>query len=586
MSKTAYKKKTIPKESWSRNFFDWCIEHKREDLLSEWDYEKNDIGPESTSFGSNIKVWWKCKSGHPSWKASPNNRANHHTGCPYCAGRKVLAGDNDLATKYPHIAAEWNYEKNGELKPTQVTAHSNRKVWWKCEFGHDYQARINARTVEHIGCSKCSKERRSSFPEKAILFYLKKVFPDVRENVSFSWLGKKEVDIFIPSLNSAVEYDGYHWHKDTEKDRKKDETCLEHGINLYRVREEECPDYQSQSTKIYFGEKHEIKTLDQAISQLINILFGEWKEPIDVEKDYLSILKDYVTSIKKNSLAVTRPDLASEWDYEMNGEILPEHISQFSNKKVAWKCPKCGQSYRMMVNSRTGSKHSGCPYCAKKIIKKGLNDFGTEHPDLLAEWDYENNQISPFSIASGSHKKVRWKCKNGHSYETAVYVRALMGCGCPICAHQKTDGSNSFGMLHPELLNEWDYDKNATSPFELLPASNKKVWWKCKKCGYEFQQTLAARTRDHKGCPLCAHQVLVPGINDLATQFPEVAKEWNYERNDLKPSEISGGTNKKYWWKCKKCGFEWECVVASRTKRHSKCPKCFPRKNAKKTDRS
>ena len=68
------------------------------------------------------------------------------------------------------------------------------------------------------------------------------------------------------------------------------------------------------------------------------------------------------------------------------------------------------------------------------------------------------------------------------------------------------------------------------------------------------------------------------GINDLATQFPEVAKEWNYEKNSLKPTEVSGGTNKKYWWKCSKCGFEWECVVASRTKRGSKCPNCKKKK--------
>ncbi|MCR5092014.1 MAG: zinc-ribbon domain-containing protein [Bacilli bacterium] len=56
------------------------------------------------------------------------------------------------------------------------------------------------------------------------------------------------------------------------------------------------------------------------------------------------------------------------------------------------------------------------------------------------------------------------------------------------------------------------------------------------------------------------------------------------EATQFKPSEVSGGTNKKYWWKCKVCGHEWECVVASRTKRHSDCPICRKQQKSKNTD--
>ena len=551
------------------------------DLAAEWDTEKNGVGPTSVTFGSEKKVWWKCKLGH-SWQASPNNRTSQHTGCPFCSGRRALPGFNDLATKNPSIAKEWDYERNGDLKPTDVTPGSNRVVWWRCPAGHEYKARIFNRTFYGTGCPKCNAERKTSFPEKAVFHYIKQVFKDTKENIGFPWLGRMELDIYIPSISTAIEYDGYSWHRNREHDKKKDTLCSEHGVRLIRIREDLCPDYESTAIQIKYGQGSGIKTLGEAIANLVSLLSPAAALDIDIGRDYSLILERYISNVKENSLAFARPDIADEWDYEKNRGVTPERVSVSSNRKVWWKCPKCGSSYRMMVNARTGSKHSNCPVCAKKIIVKGINDFASEHPELLPEWDFERNEISPDAIPSGSHKKVFWKCPNGHSYEAVVYSRTSGKTGCPLCHHQKTDGTNSFGILFPNLLEEWDYNRNEVDPFSILPGSNKPFYWKCKKCGYAFKQRLVARTKDHKGCPLCAHQVLVPGINDLSTQFPEVAKEWNYEKNTLKPTEVSGGTNKKYWWRCRKCGYEWESVVACRTKRGYGCPRCRAKSKTKK----
>lgn len=81
-----------------------------EDLMKEFDYEKNQgIIPEEISLASNKKVWWRCEKGH-SWQATPNNRKSG-TGCPYCANKKALSGYNDLASTYPSLINEWDYEK-------------------------------------------------------------------------------------------------------------------------------------------------------------------------------------------------------------------------------------------------------------------------------------------------------------------------------------------------------------------------------------------------------------------------------------------------------------------------------------------
>ena len=129
-------------------------------LLAEWDWEKNTqdgISPDRISHGSTRKVWWKCSKGH-GWQTSPNNRGKGQ-GCPVCAGRKVLAGDNDLRTRFPAIAAEWS-SKNFGIRPEEVTSGSNKRVWWRCSVcGHEWQTSVANRTAGK-GCPVCARKRQ------------------------------------------------------------------------------------------------------------------------------------------------------------------------------------------------------------------------------------------------------------------------------------------------------------------------------------------------------------------------------------------------------------------------------------------
>ena len=110
-------------------------------LASEWCYERNgDIKPENVTANSGKKVWWKCNKGH-EWQATIDSR-NRGNGCPYCSGRYAIKGENDLQTVNPFLAEEWNYEKNKGAVPTSITSNSNKKVWWKCNKGHEWQATV------------------------------------------------------------------------------------------------------------------------------------------------------------------------------------------------------------------------------------------------------------------------------------------------------------------------------------------------------------------------------------------------------------------------------------------------------------
>lgn len=80
-------------------------------LSAEWNKKKNGkLTPKNYTANSNQKVWWTCKYGH-EWLATIESRNNRKYGCPYCAGKRVIKGVNDLKTMNPKLAKQWNKKK-------------------------------------------------------------------------------------------------------------------------------------------------------------------------------------------------------------------------------------------------------------------------------------------------------------------------------------------------------------------------------------------------------------------------------------------------------------------------------------------
>jgi hypothetical protein len=145
------------------------LEVKCTDILALWDYEKNEgISPGDVSLHTKKKVWWKCDKGH-SWQALIFSRTRENgVGCPYCTGKKVLPGFNDLATLKPKVAEEWYEPLNEGLRPEDVTLGSNRKVWWQCRDGHVWRAAIYSRTrKKSAGCPVCTGKVKQNKPSKS-----------------------------------------------------------------------------------------------------------------------------------------------------------------------------------------------------------------------------------------------------------------------------------------------------------------------------------------------------------------------------------------------------------------------------------
>ena len=609
-------------------------------LAAEWHPSKNNnLTPADVTIGSNKKVWWLGICGH-EWDASIKSRACGR-GCPICSGRRVVSGINDLGSKNPQLAMQWDYEKNKPLKPTMVTEKSNKAVWWICERGHNFCASIDSRTrgrgcpycgrkkvlsgetdlksqnpflfeeysdkneisadnvfahshkkvlwkcsfcnyewtatiksrMQGNGCPMCAKRMQTSFPEQALFFYIKQSYPDALNRYKEIFNNNMELDIFIPSQKIGIEYDGKNWHKGSvEKDREKVkyQICKEKDIFLIRIKED-LSDSDAYCDQLLFV-KGSMEEVFKELSQFLMI-----PDAIDVSKDRIKILSEYTQAAISNSFASQYPEIAKEWNYDKNGELRPDMYKTYSTQaQVWWKCSK-GHEWQSTIAHRT-SMNSNCPYCANRKLLKGFNDFQTtnNNQQLLVEWNYNRNElegIAPDSLMEGSQKKVWWKCSKGHEWKTTISERKR-GTGCPFCAGKKVlVGFNDLASVYPEIAKEWNHEKNnGLTPQDVTSCSNKNVWWRCEK-GHEWRTMILTRSKG-SGCPYCSNRYTKKGFNDLSTLFPHVATEWNIEKNnDLSPEMVTPGSGIRVWWKCQKCGYEWQSAVKYRTRGHG-CPIC------------
>ena len=346
-------------------------------LLKEWNYNRNqNISPENFLPTSPKKVWWKCNKCGYEWQARISNRAILNRACPCCSNKKVVKGINDLATTHPDIAKEWHTSKNGILTPDAVTHGCGKKVWWICPLGHEYRATILHRTQENgTGCPICNSGRQTSFAEQAVFYYIKKIFPSTISRYTADFLGKMELDIFIPELKLAIEYDGENWHYGDVKfkrEKRKYDLCKEQGITLFRLREI-APSHSEQIADCMWCIKDLYKhdKLEETIRKLLIYIKQKYFQnlnidfviSVNIDRDRKEILS-YKTLLNE-SLQSLYPNIAKEWHPTKNLNLKPDIFKSGSDHKVWWLCPICGYEYETMISKRTAKINpTGCPKCA------------------------------------------------------------------------------------------------------------------------------------------------------------------------------------------------------------------------------
>ncbi|WP_307794968.1 zinc-ribbon domain-containing protein [Alkalihalobacillus sp. BA299] len=539
----------------------------RPEVAKQWHPTKNDsLTPHDVTPNSKIVVWWICPKGH-EWLEAVVKRKNNN--CPYC---------QSIAIQKPQLLKEWHPLKNGDLSPFDFTPGSDKKVWWKCVKGHEWKSSIYNRS-KGVGCPLCNAYTQSSFAEKAVFYYLLRVFPDSTSRYIFNINDKDyEVDIYVSSINLAIEYDGYYYHSSHDsykRDRNKNKALQTQGVKLVRIREEGLLNFNEEHPKVLIRKyDKDDQSLSEVIFELImyikkvlnhNILIPE----IDVEKDRTLITELMEYGEIKNSFGKVRPDLVKEWNSEKNGKLTPFMFSAGSTKKVWWQCSK-GHEWQAGINSRGRQNGTGCPFCAGKKVNLE-NCLETINPSLAAEWHpIKNKKLTPKDVTLNSGKKVWWLCSKGHEWISSINHRSN-GKGCPFCAGQKVSNDNSLSIKMPGLAIEWHSTKNSLTPYDVTCGSGKKVWWQCEQ-GHEWQATINSRVGGRR-CPYCSGRKPTPE-NCLETVFPNLATEWHPIKNkDITPRDVLPKSGKKVWWQCEQ-GHEWQAKINNRANLGRGCPYC------------
>ena len=195
-------------------------------------------------------------------------------------------------------------------------------------------------------------------------------------------------------------------------------------------------------------------------------------------------------------------------------------------------------------------------------------------PQLATQWSNMNLPLRPSDVTIGSHKRVWWKGTCGHEWQAIVKNR-VNGADCPYCSgNQLLKGFNDFATMKPELVSEWSDQNLPLLPDMVLSCSNKSVWWKCIH-GHEWVAKVADRYYGSQ-CPYCEGHKVYKGFNDLASNFPELAREWSEKNMPRRADEVFPKSRENVWWKCRVCGYEWRAVIDSRVK-GSSCPVCADR---------
>jgi len=213
------------------------------EYLAEWNYNKNKILPDQITFGSNINVWWICSVCKHEWEASPKTRKKQ--GCPGCAS-KTVTKNNGLSFNYPELIKEWDFIKNKEIRPDDLTYGSKVIVWWICSTcGFEWKTTPNKRTYRKDGCPNCSSSKGEKkifnfLLSKNVLCYKEWTFPNCRNVLELPF------DFYLPDYNLLIEYDGILHYEDKfdnpeefkltkKRDKIKTKYCKDNNINLLRI---------------------------------------------------------------------------------------------------------------------------------------------------------------------------------------------------------------------------------------------------------------------------------------------------------------------------------------------------------------
>ena len=546
-------------------------------IAEEFNTDKNqDIDVTKLTIKSHKNIWWKCKKGH-EWQSIISNRTRGNN-CPFCnsqVSKNELRIYAELKYFFKNIALKRKvngFECDILLPDINVAIEYDGVYWHKNKVSNDKKKNIGLLNsniflirVREIGLQKISdNDIIYDHTKDSILIPIKLILNLLIQN---KWI-KEHKSIIFKYFKSEEFINDKEYRELLERlPSPIIEDSLEFKFpllikewNINKNKGLQASDVSSKSSlKVWW----KCESGHEWESSIGNRTQGGNNCPYCAHQ--------IITP--ENSLAFKRPDLVKEWDTKKNG-VGPEAIFSFTTKKYWWKC-KNKHEWQASPSNRAGigrGKNTGCPFCSNKRVNSE-NSLEKTNEKLASEWNViKNGELKPSMVTQGSEKKVWWQCNKKHEWEATISSRNR-GNGCPFCSNQKVSKESSLYSKRPDLVKEWNFEKNnGLTPKDFTDNSGKKVWWKCSK-NHEWEAAIGQRNKLNSGCPYCSG-LRATKENCLETNYPLIAKEWNYKKNEgLSPKDVTKKSAKNVWWICVN-GHEWQAKISNRVSGKYKCTEC------------
>ena len=284
------------------------------DIARLFDVSKNQTHPDQVTANSTKSYWWRGDCGH-LWESTPNRMVTaikrigagressisdrkFSPGCTFCAGKAVWPGESFIDL-FPSQAELWHPQRNGNLKPSDVTPFSTRRVWWRCRKyrTHEWEGAVSVQTIAR-DCPFCQNRRLDP--------------------------GTNSLSVTHPLIAKQ-------WHPTRNR-----------GLTPRDI----TPGYSKQVWwKCAKGSDH------------------VWKQkPITRTRGIGCPFCGGIRLSRTNSLAAVNPKLAKQWIRARNRPLKPEKVRQNDKRYVWWQCPVDSRhKYRARIAARYANV--GCPFC-------------------------------------------------------------------------------------------------------------------------------------------------------------------------------------------------------------------------------
>lgn len=271
---------------------------------------------------------------------------------------------------------------NNGVKACEVSVTTDEKVWWRCQYGHTFLRRPSLLNRKQ-SCPRCERILRSK---------------PVADNITITHPDKAK-------------------YFDLEKNYPLKPEYITHGSNR----------------KVW------------------------WKCDNKSHEPYQSLVhlhingKSYCPSCRLENipddrkLSVRFPDIAKEWNVELNDGLTADQVTYGSPRDSYWKCSTCGHDFKSPISART-SNGRGCPKCFRRNHREQMishhrfdrkNSIVITHPNLLPLWNHEaNGELKPSHVSENSNRQVTWTCSHCHTDFNEKPVRLIKTKSartCPNC---------------------------------------------------------------------------------------------------------------------------------------------------------